>query len=209
MNTAQDFWNARFAEEDLAYGEEPNAFVQEQAWRLPAGARVLLPGDGQGRNGVWLARQGFDATCVDWSETGLERARALAARHAVSIEPILADLGDWLWPESEYDAVVAVHLHLMPEIRRQAHRGMLRALKPGGLILLEAFDLEQAGLGSGGPRNPLMLYSAEMLAEDFAEAEILMLERAQVMLDEGLYHQGMAEVVRMVAARPDGGSRVA
>ena len=46
-----------------------------------------------------------------------------------------------------------------------------------------------------------MLYSAEMLSEDFAEAEFLMLERAQVVLDEGLYHQGMAEVVRMVAMR--------
>ncbi|MEW5838510.1 MAG: class I SAM-dependent methyltransferase [Pseudomonadota bacterium] len=202
MSTPQDFWNTRFAEEHLAYGEAPNAFVQEQAYRLPPGARVLLPGDGQGRNSVWLAQQGFDVVCVDWSEAGLARAQELAARQAVFIEPILADLTAWLWPQDAFDAVVAVHLHLMPDARRQVHQAMLRALKPGGLLLLEAFDLEQAGLNSGGPRNPAMLYSAEMLAEDFAEAEFLMLERAQVMLDEGLYHQGMAEVVRMVAVRP-------
>ena len=41
----QEFWNQRFHEDELAYGEAPNAFVQEQAHRLPAGARVLLPGD--------------------------------------------------------------------------------------------------------------------------------------------------------------------
>jgi SAM-dependent methyltransferase len=77
MTNPQEFWNRRFAEASPAYGEAPNAFVQEQAWRLPAGARVLLPGDGQGRNSVWLAKQGFAVTCVDWSEAGL--ARALAA----------------------------------------------------------------------------------------------------------------------------------
>ena len=202
MNNPQDFWNSRFAEPVLAYGEAANAFVQEQVWRLPEGARVLLPGDGQGRNSVWLAQQGCAVTCVDWSETGLARALELAARHAVLIEPMCADLTTWLWPENEFDAVVAVHLHLLPDARQTVHHAMLRALKPGGLLLLEAFDVEQANYDSGGPRNPNMLYSAEMLAEDFAEAEFLMLERAQVVLDEGLYHQGVAEVVRMVALRP-------
>ena len=197
----QEFWNQRFHEDELAYGEAPNAFVQEQAHRLPAGARVLLPGDGQGRNGVWLAQQGFEVVCVDWSTSGLARAQELALRRAVSIEPICADLSTWQWPINEFDAVVAIHLHLMPDARQAVHHAMLRALKPGGLIVLEAFDTEQAGLNSGGPRNPIMLYSAEMLSEDFAEAEFLMLERAQVVLDEGLYHQGMAEVVRMVAMR--------
>jgi len=46
-----------------------------------------------------------------------------------------------------------------------------------------------------------MLYSAEMLEEDFSDAEMLLLERAQVVLDEGVYHHGVAEVVRMVALR--------
>ncbi|HES77281.1 MAG TPA: class I SAM-dependent methyltransferase [bacterium] len=201
-SSQQEFWNQRYAESDYAYGDAPNAFVQGQIWRLSEAGRVLLPGDGQGRNSVWLAQQGFDVTCVDWSETGRARALELAARHSVSIEPVLADLTAWLWPESTFDAVVAVHLHLMPDARQQVHRAMLQALKPGGQILLEAFDQEQAGLNSGGPRNLAMLYSAEMLAEDFAEAEILMLERAQVVLDEGLYHQGVAEVVRMVAQQP-------
>jgi 2-polyprenyl-3-methyl-5-hydroxy-6-metoxy-1,4-benzoquinol methylase len=201
MNSPRDFWNSRFAEAEHAYGEAPNAFVQQEAWRLPEAGRVLLPGDGQGRNSVWLARQGFAVTCVDWSEAGLARARELALRHAVSIEPVLADLGTWLWPVSEYDAVVAVHLHLPPATRQQVHHAMLNALKPGGVLLLEAFDLEQISYSSGGPNRLDMLYSVEMLAEDFAEADIMLLERAQVVLDEGLYHQGVAEVVRLVAQR--------
>lgn len=201
MNNPQKFWNHRFADASHAYGEAPNAFVQSQVGRIPAGGRVLLPGDGQGRNSVWLAQQGFDVTCVDWSETGLARALELAARHAVLIEPVCADLTTWLWPEREFEAVVAVHLHLPPDSRRQVHHAMLRALKPGGVLILEAFDVEQINYSSGGPNRLNMLYSAEMLEEDFVDAEMLLLERAQVVLDEGLYHQGMAEVVRMVAVR--------
>lgn len=203
MNTPRDFWNARFAEEALAYGEAPNAFVAQEAERLPAGGRILLPGDGQGRNSVWLARHGFDVSCVDWSETGLQRAQALAAMHAVSIEPICADLASWAWPQGAYDGVVSIHVHLPPTTRPMVHRAMLRALKPGGLLLLEAFDLEQIHYTSGGPNRLDMLYSAEMLAEDFAEGEILTLERAKIVLDEGPYHQGPAEVIRAIVQRTD------
>ncbi|MEW6445602.1 MAG: class I SAM-dependent methyltransferase [Pseudomonadota bacterium] len=203
MSTPRDFWNARFAEPAPAYGERPNAFVEQEAARLPSNGRILLPGDGQGRNSVWLARRGFDVTCVDWSETGLERAMEFAARHAVAIEPVCADITAWVWPVEEYDAVVAIHLHLPPESRGAVHRAMLRALRPGGLLLLEAFDLEQIGYTSGGPGRLDMLYSAEMLAEDFAEGDILVLERARIMLDEGLHHQGPAEVVRAIVRKPD------
>ncbi len=202
MSTPRDFWNARFAEQAPAYGEAPNAFVRQEVHRLSPGGRILLPGDGQGRNSVWLARQGFKVTCVDWSETGLERARELAARHAVSIEPVCADLTAWTWPRGEHDGVIAIHLHLPPATRTEVHRAMLGALRPGGVLLLESFDLEQINYSSGGPNRLDMLYSAEMLTEDFADGDILMLERAQILLDEGLYHQGPAEVIRVVVQRP-------
>jgi len=202
MSSPRDFWNARYAEAPLAYGEAPNAFVVREAHRLPAGGHILLPGDGQGRNSVWLARQGHSVTCVDWSETGLARAEELAACHEVRIRPLCADLALWDWPEQAFDGVVAIHLHLPPDVRPKVHRAMLNALRPGGILLLEAFDLGQIHYRSGGPSRPDMLYSVEMLAEDFAEGDILLLEHAQVMLDEGPYHQGPAEVVRLVAQRP-------
>lgn len=202
MTSPRDFWNERYAEESLAYGEAPNGFLLREAHRLPAGGRILLPGDGQGRNCVWLAQHGYSATCVDWSEIGLERARELAARNGVDIETVCADLGKWHWPKNAFDGVVAIHLHLPQDIRPKVHRAMLHALRPGGLLLMEAFDLEQINYTSGGPNRLDMLYSAEMLAEDFAEGDILMLERAQVVLDEGPYHQGPAEVVRVVVQRP-------
>ncbi|TQV64016.1 MAG: class I SAM-dependent methyltransferase [Halothiobacillaceae bacterium] len=198
MSTPRDLWNARFAKAAPADGEAPNAFVVQEAGRLPPGGRILLPGDGQGRNSVWMARQGFDVTCVDWSGEGLKCARALAEREGARVETVCADLSTWIWPEGIFDGVVAIHLHLPPATRPMVHRAMLRALRPGGLLLLEAFDLEQINHSSGGPDRLEMLYSAEMLAEDFAEGEILMLERAQVLLDEGPHHQGPAEVVRAV-----------
>ncbi|MEW6691541.1 MAG: class I SAM-dependent methyltransferase [Pseudomonadota bacterium] len=202
MSSPRDFWNARYAEAPLAYGEAPNAFVVREAHRLPAGGHILLPGDGQGRNSIWLARRGHPVTCVDWSGAGLARAEELAARHGVRIQTVCADLALWEWPKQAFDGVVAVHLHLPPDVRPTVHRAMLHALRPGGILLLEAFDLEQINYTSGGPGRLEMLYSAEMLAEDFAEGDILLLERAQVVLDEGPYHQGPAEVVRLVAQMP-------
>ena len=196
-------WNQRYAAENHLFGQEPNDYLRAQAHHLAPGGRVLCVADGDGRNSVWLARHGFDVSCVDWSETGLQRAQALAAMHAVSIEPICADLASWAWPQGAYDGVVSIHVHLPPTTRPMVHRAMLRALKPGGLLLLEAFDLEQIHYTSGGPNRLDMLYSAEMLAEDFAEGEILTLERAKIVLDEGPYHQGPAEVIRAIVQRTD------
>lgn len=197
-----EFWDERYAQEHFVYGEAPNAFLAEQAHRLPQGARVLLPADGEGRNGVWLAEQGHDVVTVDLSSEGPKKARALAARRGVSIRAETADLAHWDWPVAGFDAVGAFYFHLVPDLRPALHARMVEALKPGGLILLEAFRPEQIEYkrryGSGGPREVEMLMTPEMLRADFAPAEPLLLEEAVVELDEGAFHSGPAAVVRAV-----------
>ena len=180
------------------YGEHPNAYLRAQVLRLTPGGKVLVPGDGYGRNGMWLARQGFRVTTVDLSPVGVERARksAQAAGLAMSIEE--ADLATWTWPDSEFDAVASIFLHLPPDLRPQIHAQMLAALKPGGLLIIEAFTPAQLQHSSGGPKQLELLYTAEILRKDFIGADVLELLEVEIDLDEGRMHRGRAAVVHGV-----------
>lgn len=197
-----DFWNSRYAEPGYAYGTEPNAFLVAQKKYLESGGKALAVADGEGRNGVWLAQQGLDVLSVDASEAGLEKARELAADRGVRLRTERADLTTWTWPEGRYDLVAAIFIHFPPEVRARMHRAMFQALKPGGVLILEAFTPEQLQYGSGGPPLVEMLYTADMLRIDFTGGEILRIEGLVTELGEGKYHRGPAAVVRLLLRRP-------
>jgi 2-polyprenyl-3-methyl-5-hydroxy-6-metoxy-1,4-benzoquinol methylase len=196
------FWDDRYGEAGYAYGTVPNQFLTEQQHRLKPGMKTLVVGDGEGRNGVWLATQGLDVLSIDLSPVGLEKAQALASQHQVQIQTQCADLITWDWGVAKYDLVVSIYVHFTPKVRQQIHRSMLQALKAGGLIILEAFNLEQLQYqrkyASGGPPIPEMLYQPEMLREDFAGGKIMELTETITELHEGQYHEGRASVVRLV-----------
>lgn len=202
MTAVADFWDEKYAGASLKYGDRPNAFLVDQAWRLTPGDRVLVPGDGEGRNGVWLARQGMIVEAVDASPVAVRKATALALGHGVSLRSTVADLREWQWPTDRYRAVVAIFLHLAPDDRATIHAAMAEALAPGGYLILQGFRPEQIPLTSGGPKNPAMLFTEDMILEDFAALEIVELSSATVTLDEGPGHQGKAEVVSLVARKP-------
>ena len=69
-------WDEEFSKPGYRYGTEPNSFLVEMAGRLPAGARVIAAGDGEGRNGVWLATEGHHGLALDASAVGLAKALA-------------------------------------------------------------------------------------------------------------------------------------
>jgi len=208
MSEQAEFWNQRFSGEGFAFGTKPNAFLATQAHRLQAGWRALVPGDGEGRNGVWLAQQGLIVDAVDASSVGVAKAEALAKERGVSINAQVADLLDWTWPRGQYDIVAAVYIHFFDGDRPRMHRAMMDALKPGGLILLEAFRIEQMEFqklyNSGGPRTVDMLCSRAKLESDFPGAEFLLLDEADVELDEGPRHKGPAAVIRAAIQKPLG-----
>lgn len=206
MDHNMNFWDQQFALPAFKYGTAPNQFLREQAHRLPPGAQVLLPGDGEGRNSVWLAGQGHRVTAMDNSRVGLDKAQQLAQEQGVVIDVVLADLADWVPQPASVDAVVLTYVHLPDTLRATVHQRLMNALRPGGLFMLEAFHPRQLGYSSGGPKAEPMLYTLDMLRADLQDAlahgvtELLAWE-GQGHLDEGPGHQGPAYLTRLVAQR--------
>ena len=194
----QKMWDERFALAEAVYGEEPNAYLRAQVHRFASGCKILVPGDGYGRNGLWLAKQGFRVSTVDLSPVGVERARKSAEAAGLAMTIDMADLATWTWPVGNFDAVASIFLHLPPDLRPAIHEKMLAALKPDGQLLIEAFTPAQLQHSSGGPKQVEMLYTAEILRKDFAAAEVLELLEVETHLEEGRMHSGRAAVVRGV-----------
>ncbi len=196
-----DFWDARYGEEGFAYGITPNTFLTTFADTFKAGQKVLVIGDGEGRNGVWLAEQGCSVVSVDSSRVGVEKAQNLANEKGMKVDTVCADLNDWDWPESEFDFVVIIYVHFPPDVRALLHDKVVLTLKPGGQLIMESFTPEQLNYTSGGPPVLEMLYTAEMMKADFKLLEIQQLEECITELNEGKYHCGEGAVVRLIAKK--------
>ncbi len=201
-----NFWDQQFSTPDFKYGTQANWFLRNQAVHLHPGSEVLLPGDGEGRNSVWLARRGHYVTALDNSRVGLNKALRLAAENHVTVAVIHADLEDWVPKPASFDAIVLTYVHLPEGWRRRAHQRLISALRPGGWFILEAFHPQQLKYQSGGPKDEALLYTAETIRSDLqADPELAVQEimawEGEAHLDEGSGHQGAAYLTRYVAHR--------
>lgn len=194
------FWNQRYASQEFAYGIEANAFLTSTLSSLPAG-RIFLPGDGEGRNAVFAARLNWDVLAVDLSEEGRNKALRLASQYNVSLKYVVDRLENFIPQEAAFDVVGLIFLHLPPGLRGLVHQRCVDALRPGGLVVLEAFTPGQLNFSSGGPKDADLLYTADILRKDFSRLEMVSLEEKTVILREGPYHDGEAAVVRMLAKK--------
>lgn len=196
------FWDQQFSTDAYKYGQQPNAFLLQHAPHFPPNSDILVPGDGEGRNGVWLAAQGHRVLSIDASEVGLRKARALAAQRGVHLDTLLADLATWTPAPASADAVVLTYVHLPPNLRPTVHRRLALALRPGGVLILEAFHPRQLSYASFGPKSEDLLYTIDLLRADFSPllAETLAFE-GELTLDEGPGHRGPGFVTRWLGRR--------
>jgi cyclopropane fatty-acyl-phospholipid synthase-like methyltransferase len=200
--TPLDHWNSRYDSADYLFGTTPNAFLVSQAYRLSAGQKVLAIADGEGRNGVFLAEQGLDVHSVDFSANALSKAQALAKARGVSLKTEEIDIYHHEFETGAYDSVVAIFIQFAPPEKRQLVFDKIKqALKPGGLVLLQAYRPEQVALGTGGPPLKENMYTEKILREAFADMEIEMLEGYDTEVDEGPGHRGMSALISMVARK--------
>lgn len=192
-----DFWNDRYAGNEFAYGKRPNEFVVEQLARMKTG-RVLFPAEGEGRNAVYAALQGFDAFAFDPSEEGKRKALQLAADNNVKLDYRIGTYAEVTYPPESFDAVVLVFAHMPAEKRREWHGRMAGFLKPGGKLIIEGFGKEQLNYTSGGPPVLEMLFSEPELRNDFSMLACEFIQTTSRILDEGQFHKGMASLVQAV-----------
>lgn len=194
-------WDARYDRPEYVYGKEPNTFLVSVINRIPPG-RVLCLAEGEGRNAVYLAHQGRRVLAVDSSPVGLNKAQLLAEENGVSIETLVSDLDRLDIVPGLWDAIISIFCHVPSALRRELHRKIVVGLRPGGLLVLEAYTPAQLKLKTGGPPNEDMLMT---LADLRQELRGLMFEHAVELerdVIEGSLHTGRGAVVQVVARKP-------
>lgn len=193
-------WDERYSEPGFAYGTEPNDFLRERAAQLQPG-RTLSLAEGEGRNAVFLAGLGHEVTAVDASAVGLDKARQLAAERGLDIDTRVADLAAFEIEPGAWDNIVSIFCHLPPEVRRRLHRAVVAGLRPGGMLLLEAYTPAQIALGTGGPPVAELTMTLDALREELAGLNFLHAAEREREVIEGRYHTGRAAVVQVLARK--------
>jgi len=196
-----EFWNERYSSIEFVYGTEPNIFFKDELDKLKTG-NILMLGEGEGRNAVYAAVKGWEVDAVDFSTIAKDKALKLADKNSVNINYELDDLSKYNPKSNYYDSAAIIFLHLNPKIRSEVHSRVVDSLKPGGTLILEVYEKEQLGKDSGGPQNINMLYSKEELEADFADMNIIDLQKRIVILNESQHHSGEAVVLRLIAVKP-------
>jgi SAM-dependent methyltransferase len=196
-------WNQRFSGDDYLFGREPNAYLRAKAPLLPAGGSVLCVADGEGRNSVWLAEQGLQVQAFDISEVGIAKARRLASEAGVCVDYTVSDCEQWNWTAQSHDGVVAVFIQFAdPAMRARLFANMVRALKPGGVLILQGYTPRQLEYNTGGPGELSHLYTADLLREAFQDLRIVELIEYEAELSEGARHVGRSALLGLLATKP-------
>ncbi len=167
MGSNQIRWDKEFAGKEFTLGKRPNPFLKKYIHLLPRGKALDLAA-GEGKNAVFLARQGFDVEAVDLSKVGLEKARRLAKANGVKIHTHLADLNSYRIEPERYDLIVNFYFlnrRLIPRIKK--------GLKIGGKVVFETYTTEQSRLGTGGPHTLRYLLKSNELLTLFNGLRIL------------------------------------
>ena len=202
----KDMWNERYSSAEYAYGKAPNAYLKSSVEKYKLRGKILLAAEGEGRNAVYAAQKGLEVVAFDISEEGRKKALQLAEAENVSIEYEVGEFMKMDFAKNSFDAAALIFAHFPPNILTQYHRKIADLVKPGGLLILEGFSQNNLPLRKknpkiGGPDKIEMLYSMDSIQKDFHDFEVLELEEAETELTEGLFHNGMASVIRFVGRK--------
>lgn len=200
-NPAQT-WNNRFSKNGYVFGTTPNEWLERHAHVWKTGSKILCVADGEGRNSVWLAKQGYQVDAFDISEVGVSKAKHLAQECHANVNFSIAGCDDFVWKPDHYDGVAAVFVQFAdPMLRSRLFKNMVRSLKPSGSLLLVGYTPKQLEYGTGGPSVLSHLYTPEMLREAFGNLSIEVLESYETELAEGEGHKGLSAVIGLIGTR--------
>jgi|TARA_B100000959_G_scaffold77502_1_gene82327 2-polyprenyl-3-methyl-5-hydroxy-6-metoxy-1,4-benzoquinol methylase len=132
----QSRWDKHYDIEGFLFGSKPIRFLKDNIHLLPKG-RALDLAMGEGRNGVYMATQGFDVLGLDISPVGLNKAHQLAEHHKVKIETRVVDLENYQLEKNAYDVIICTYY-----MQRDLFDQMKESLKPGGMALVETYNID-------------------------------------------------------------------
>lgn len=199
----QNMWDERFSTPEYLYGKEPNQFLQDSFNKHKSLfiEPILMLGDGEGRNGVFLASHNLEVYSLDFSKVALEKAKKLAEEKNTKLQLIFEDVTKFEFVPNYWGSIILIYLHLLEEERTKLYDKISKSLKPGGIFLLEVFSKEQINYQSGGPKNLDLLYSLEELKTNFKDFEIIVANKLIINLNEGYLHKGEGSVIRFLAQK--------
>lgn len=197
-------WDERYSESEYIFGVKQNDFLKDEFHRIPAGGRVLCLAEGEGRNAVFLAQNGYQVTGIDSSKVGLDKALKLANDKGVTIMTQVVDLADYEFGEQQWDGIVAMWVHLPTVLRQHVHSQIDSALKPNGIFILEAYTVKQLEMDAiGGPpaTEKDRFGCLDILRDELAELEEVVGVEKTRMVSEGSRHQGLSAVVQYIGIK--------
>ena len=195
-------WEDRYRVPDYVFGTEPNYFLLSCKALLPRSGKALAVADGEGRNGIWLAEQGLEVLSLDFSPSAQQKARALAKQRGVTLTIAQADIHAWDYPEAAFDVVVEIFTQFStPAERAKKWAGMRKALKRGGLLIIQGYTPKQLQYGTGGPKQAENLYTRAMLEEAFRDFRDMKIVEEEIEIYEGTSHGGMSAVINLTARK--------
>jgi len=203
MHDAEKFWNERFDTSDFIFGTQPNKFLQQRSeLYLTQPSQILCVADGEGRNSVWLAKQGHRVDAFDVSTVALTKAKKFALEEQVEVGFVHADCDSYFWPENTYDAVVAIFIQFAdPELRARIFNNSLMSLKKGGILIVQGYTPKQLSYKTGGPSELSYLYTEELMRDLLADTHIIESVSYEEELQEGKRHSGMSALLGLVARK--------
>ena len=203
FSDATQFWNERFNKDEFIFGKEPNEYLVEQSNKyLKPNNKVLCIADGEGRNGVWLAKQGMQVVGFDASDVALAKAKQFAKDNQVEIEYSFSDTDSFNWQDNFYDAVIGIFIQFAdPAMRERIFMQAHSSLKSGGIFILQGYTPKQLEYKTGGPSLIEHLYTEEMIRNLAKDFEILDLCCYEKELNEGARHAGMSALLGLVAKK--------
>jgi SAM-dependent methyltransferase len=159
-------WNQKYREAPGAWLIPdpflPRAFSEYILPLFPHGGNALDLAGGAGRHAIWLVQQDWKVTLIDISETGVEQARQNAGPLASHIQFVVDDLTCFKAAQTEFEARFEVVMAFF-YLERKIFSEMVKAVRPGGLLVYKTLTLEQAKLADG-PKNPAhLLQPGELL----------------------------------------------
>lgn len=195
-----NMWDERYSQKEYFYGKTPNDFLRIASGLIPKGSDVLCLAEGEGRNAVFLAGQGFNVTAVDFSVVGKEKAMALAFLQNVKIDYLIADLNEFTFPK-KIMAVISIWCHLPKELRQTVHAQIEKKLLPGGVFILESYNPKQLEFKTGGPPTIDLLYTEDQIKSDFNSLDWILVQNTERTITEGAGHLGRSSTLQMVGIK--------